>query len=253
MTGFRQRLRERAPLVGFLLTLPSPELAELCADEGFDWLFLDMEHGLLDCAATQRMLQAAGGRCPCLVRVPASDPLWIGKVLDLGADGLILPHIDTPQQASTAVRAAKYPPRGERGIGPGRGQGYGVRLADALVTANENTILVAQAEHVNAAACLGDILDVPGIDAILVGPFDLSGSMGKPGRVHDEDVQGAIRGIISACAARAMPTGILVLGAAGARKAIAQGISLVCAGVDTLLMSAGARDLISSIKKGETE
>ena len=119
---FKKKLAGRKRLVGTLLTLPSPEIAEICANIGFDWLFLDMEHGLLDIAGAQRMAQAAGA-CPCLVRVPVNEPVWIKKAMDIGAAGLIFPNIKSAEEAKRAVGEAKYPPEGVRSVGIGRAHG----------------------------------------------------------------------------------------------------------------------------------
>jgi 2-dehydro-3-deoxyglucarate aldolase/4-hydroxy-2-oxoheptanedioate aldolase len=241
--SFKARLRRREPLVGTLLTLPSPEVAEICARAGFDWLFVDMEHGLLDFAAVQRMIQAAGS-CPCIVRVPMNEPIWIAKALDTGAAGVICPHISTAEEARQAMRAGRYPPAGTRSIGVARAQGFGTRVQDSVDSDNDAVVLVPQAEHIDAARHIGEIVAVPGVDAIFIGPFDLSASMGKPGHIGDVAVQAAIGTIRDACAAAGIASGIFTVDTESARKAIREGYSLVCVATDTLLFTRAAAELV---------
>jgi 2-dehydro-3-deoxyglucarate aldolase/4-hydroxy-2-oxoheptanedioate aldolase len=247
---FRERLARREQLLGTLLTLPSPEIAELLAGAGFDWLFLDMEHGLLDFAAVQRMLQAVASSCPCLVRVPNNEPILIGKALDLGADGIIVPHVTTAAEARAAVWAAKYPPSGARSIGVGRAQRYGRRLRESIAGDNDTTLVVAQVEHVDAVPQIDEIVDVPGVSAVFIGPFDLSASFGKPGEIDAPEVRKAMRAFVSACAARSLPCGLFVGDGEAARRAFDEGHSLVCAATDTLLLGAAAGRLRATAAGG---
>jgi 2-keto-3-deoxy-L-rhamnonate aldolase RhmA len=242
---FQERLARREPLLGTLLTLPSPEIAEVMAAAGFDWLFIDMEHGLLDFADVQRMIQAAGGACPCIVRVSNNEAILVAKALDTGAAGIIVPHVNTADEAAAAVRAARYPPAGSRSIGVARAQGYGGRLADAIAGDNNRTLVVAQVEHIDAVAGIEAIVRVPGVDAIFIGPFDMSASLGKPGDIGAPDVQAAISAVREACAAQQVPCGIFVVDGAAARQAFGSGQSLVCAATDTLLMASAARRLVA--------
>jgi len=238
----------RAPLFGTLLSLPSPEIAEILAASGFDWLFVDMEHGGLDVAAVQDVLQAVAGRTPCLVRVPNHDPNVIARVLDAGAEGLIFPHVNTASEARACVGAALFPPQGERSVGIARAQGYGRRIAESLAGANRGTVRVAQAEHILAVRNIAAIAAVPGLDAVFIGPYDLSASLGKPGRTAEPDVREAIRTIREAVRAAGIPAGIFVSSAEAGRTAVAEGFSFVAAATDTLLLDQAARDLVRSLK-----
>jgi 2-keto-3-deoxy-L-rhamnonate aldolase RhmA len=245
---FHGRLARREALFGTLLTLPSPEIAEVMAAAGFDWLFIDMEHGLLDFAPVQRMIQAAGHACPCIVRVPNNEAILIARALDTGAAGIIVPHVNTADEARAAVRAARYPPVGSRSIGVARAQGYGGRLADAIARDNDQTAVVAQVEHIDAVAQIDEIVSVPGVNAVFIGPFDMSASMGKPGEIGAPDVQQAIATVAAACAARQVPCGIFVVDGAAARRAVGAGHSLVCAATDTLLLASAARHLLDDAR-----
>ncbi|MCX6560272.1 MAG: aldolase/citrate lyase family protein [Candidatus Aminicenantes bacterium] len=245
---FKVALKEDAPQIGLLLSLPSPEIVEICVEAGFDWLFLDMEHGLLDFIITQRMIQAAAGRASCIVRVPANEPVWISKALDLGADGLIFPHINTAEEAAACVRAALYPPLGARSIGIARGQGYGVRVKETVAGANADVTLIAQAEHIDAARHIESILEVPGIDAVFIGPFDLSASLGLPGKIDDVRVQDAIGTILAASRIRRIPAGIFAAVPEAARAACTRGFSFVCAGTDSSLLARTAKETVDIVR-----
>jgi 2-dehydro-3-deoxyglucarate aldolase len=244
---FKSKLAGGARLVGTILTLPAPEFAEIAAGAGFDWLFLDMEHGLLDIAAVQRMVQAAGP-CPCLIRVPANEPVWIKKAMDIGAAGLIFPNIKNAEEMERAVREAKYPPEGVRSVGIGRAHGYGARFAEYVASANRDTTIVAQVEHIDGVRSIDRILGTPGVDAVFVGPFDLSASMGKPGRIGEADVREAIDLVRKACAARGVPAGIFAPDERAAGAALGEGFSLVCVGMDVTLYSGLASRLVKDLK-----
>ena len=121
--NFRSRLLNDELLLGTMLTLPSPEIAELMAMSGFDWLFMDMEHGLLDVVACQRMIQATAGKTACLIRVAENSEKEIKKALDIGAHGIIVPKVNSADEARAVVKYAKYAPQGQRGVGYSRAHG----------------------------------------------------------------------------------------------------------------------------------
>lgn len=246
--SFKAKLAGGARLVGTILTLPTPELAEIAAGAGFDWLFLDMEHGLLDVAGAQRMAQAAG-TCPCLIRVPVNEPIWIKKAMDIGAAGLIFPNIKSAEEAKRAVAEAKYPPEGVRSVGIGRAHGYGAGFSEYVEKANRDSTLVAQVEHIDGVRNIEAILGTPGINAVFVGPFDLSASMGKPGRTGDADVREAIAAVRKACAARRVPAGIFAPDGEAARAAFDEGFSFVCIGMDVTIYGGAARLLTAQLKR----
>jgi len=245
---FRERLRRGDRLVGTLLGLAAPELAEIAVDAGFDWLFIDMEHGALETRDVLRMVQAVREPCACLVRVPETSEMWVKKALDTGAAGIIVPHVNGPEEAARAVQWSKYPPQGCRSVGFSRANRYGTRFQENVDTANAETVVVAQVEHIDGVRSIEAILAVPGIDAVFIGPYDLSASLGKPGRLQDPDVQDAIRMVAAACARSRVPVGIFSAGAAGALKALEDGYTLVCAGVDTGLFAEAAAGIVRGLK-----
>jgi 2-keto-3-deoxy-L-rhamnonate aldolase RhmA len=237
-----RRLRDERPLIGTLVTLDSPEVAETLALVGIEWLFVDTEHApALDARAVQRIAQAVAGRCYTVARVPVNEEAWIKKVLDAGADGVIVPHVRNAADARRAVGAAKYPPLGARSVGIARAQGYGLDFVGYLGRANESTALVLQIEDVDGVHNLAEILTVAGFDAVLIGPYDLSGSMGRLGEVEDPEVRAAVDKVRAGCRTAGMPLGIYAATPAAARAEVSSGISFVAVGTDLGLMSGAAR------------
>jgi len=192
LMNFTQRLRGNELLLGTMLTLPSPEVAEMIAVCGYDWLFMDGEHGNLSTLDWQRMLQAVAGRSAAIIRVAAKTESDIKKVLDIGADGIIAPQVNSADEACHVVACCKYPPRGIRGVGLARAQGYGRNFAEYMDSANDRIAVIIQAEHIDAVNNIDDIVKVDGIDAVFIGPYDLSASMGRMGEVDHPEVVEAI-------------------------------------------------------------
>jgi len=246
--SFAARLRRGDRLIGTLLSLPSPELAEVAAAAGFDWLWLDMEHGLIGPAEAQRMIQAAGERCALVVRIPELAEMWVKKALDSGAAGVIVPHVDTAEQAALAVRWSKYPPAGGRSVGFTRANMFGQRFEDYLARANAATSLIAQVEHIDGVRTIEAIAAVPGVAAVLIGPFDLSASLNKTGRLDDPEVRLAIDRVRNVCAVKGMPLGVYAKDVAAAREALHAGYTFVCVGIDAALYSSAVADIVRALK-----
>lgn len=239
--SFRTRIARGDLLIGTIVTLPSPEIAEILSHAGFDWIFVDLEHSALAVREAQAILQAVQPRTACLIRVPAIDEAWVKKALDAGADGIILPQVNTPQQCRRGVDLCKYPPVGVRSVGIARAQGYGLDFQGYLASANEETAVVVQIEHIDAVAAIDDILQVPGVDAAFVGPYDLSASMGKAGQTTAADVQQAISQVGQSARRRHIPLGIFGASAEAAAPYIGNGCTLVAVGIDTLIFAKAAR------------
>lgn len=246
---FRKRLLAGERLVGTIVTLPAPEISELLAELGFDWLFVDAEHSPLGMREAQVLLQAAGPHCPCLVRVPAGDEVWIKKALDIGAAGVIVPQVHTAEHAQQVVRLCRYPPEGARGVGVARAHGYGTRFQEYLHTANEEVTVVIQAESAEAVDAIQSIVEVPGIDAILIGPYDLSSSLGKAGQLDDPEVQRAISEVAESCQRAGMPLGAFGVNEPAVRPFLERGFTLIAVGIDTLFLSAAASEVLSSVAR----
>jgi 2-keto-3-deoxy-L-rhamnonate aldolase RhmA len=231
-----------------MVTLPTAATAEILADTGFDWLFIDGEHGPLENRDILAILQAVGHKIACVVRVPAGDEVPIKKVLDLGADGIIVPQVNTAQQAADVVRFARYAPDGGRGVGLARAHGYGARFEEYLQSANDNVAVIVQAEHAEAVENIQAIVKVPGVDAIQLGPYDLSASLGKMGLIDDPLVTAAIDRVTDACRSAGMPMGQFGVTAAAVRPYMEQGYTLITAGVDTLLLGYAAKKILAELR-----
>lgn len=249
MATLREALKVGKPLIGTLLTVDSTEVAEALALSGFDWIFIDLEHGSLSIQDAQRALQAIANRCHTLVRVPDGTTENIKRVLDMGCSGIIVPMVNTVAYAQKIAALSKYPPVGERSVGIGRAQGYGLRFTEYLEVANEQTTVVVQIEHRDAVAHVDQILAVPGIDAVFVGPYDLSNSMGLVGQVNHPDVRAAIDKVRAACARATSPMGIFCSTAEQASKEIAAGVKLVAVGADISLMTNSAKLLLDAVRE----
>lgn len=244
---FRRRLVAGETLLGTIVSLRSPEVAELLAETGFDWLFIDGEHGAFDIADIQAVLQAADSLKTCIVRIPALDEAAIKKVLDIGATGVIVPQIHTAEQAEAVVRWGRYPPQGGRGLGVARVQRYGFALQRYADSANEEVVLIVQAESADSVENIDAIAAVPGIDAVLIGPYDLSASLGHAGQVDHPVVTEAIAHIIQVCKTHDRPLGIFGMTAASVQPYREQGVTLIAAGMDSVLLGTAARELYTKL------
>ncbi len=208
MTTLKQRLRSGERLLGGLLRLPSETLVEMAGVAGLDFVVLDCEHGPADLVPLQQHLVAAQAHgMGALVRVGAAEPALVLRVLDLGADGVIVPHVDTVDQARAAVAAAHYPPLGQRGFAAySRAGRFGARTsAEHLETAAETTVVVPMLETPEACAAAGEILAVPGVDSVLVGPADLAVSLGLPGGAAEPAVGRALDAVAAAAKSAGKP------------------------------------------------
>jgi 2-keto-3-deoxy-L-rhamnonate aldolase RhmA len=249
--SFRQRLLRGDPLIGPLLQMPLPEVAEIYAEAGYDWLFVDLEHSAMDARAALGLLAAVDGRVPCVVRVPANDEAAIKKALDIGASGIIVPLVKDAADARLAVGRCKYPPAGIRSVAVTRAQRFGLTLESYMERANEDIAVIVQIEHVDAVRNIDAILEVAGIDGIFVGPFDLSGSMGKPGAIDDPQVQAAIATVTAACERRGVARGIYAHTAAHARTYLAQGYRLIGLCTDYILLARAAAAALAQARAQE--
>ncbi len=246
--GFRSRLKNRETLLGTMVTLPTASTAEILADVGFDWLFIDGEHGPLDTSDILGILQAVGDRVACIVRVPVCDEAEIKKVLDLGAQGIIVPQVNTAEQAADVVRFSRYAPAGSRGVGLARAHGYGFRFADYVASANDDVVVIVQAEHKTSVENIHSIIATPGVDCVLLGPYDLSASYGKMGQINDPEVLAGIGRVTSACQSAGMPLGYFGVTAEAVAPYAAQGYTLLVAGVDVLFLGNGARKTLKEMQ-----
>jgi 2-keto-3-deoxy-L-rhamnonate aldolase RhmA len=247
-SDLRARLLRGDVLLGTLLSLPSPEIAELLGEVGFDWLFVDGEHGPFDAAELIAVLRAAGST-PCLVRTPPQDNAAIARALDAGAAGIIVPQVHSASHAAHVAALAHYPPAGTRGVGVTRASGYGQRIREYAASANDAIVVVVQAESAQAVEDIEAMARVPGVDAVLIGPNDLAASLGHPGRTDHPVVRAAIERVIDVCRAATRPVGIFGLNAESVRPWMERGATLVVAGVDAVLLGGAARGVLTALRE----
>ncbi len=249
MLPFKTRLAAGEKLYGTMITLPSPATAEVLATAGFDWFFIDGEHSPLGVPEILSILQAVGDKVTCIVRVPEAAELPIKKILDLGATGIIVPQVNTVQQATDIVRWAKYAPVGSRGVGVARAHGYGESFASYIENANNETVVIVQAEHEAAVDNIEEMVKVPGIDAIQLGPYDLSASMGLMGQIDHPKVVAAIERVISVSQGAGLPIGCFGITANAVKTDIARGCNLITVGVDSMFLGHAAKKVLSNVRE----
>lgn len=179
--------------IGSWITLNHPSIAEIMADAGFDWLCIDLEHSVTDYFETQQLIMAIQAKgIKAFVRVGENNVRIIKRVLDAGADGIIVPSVNSKADAEKAVNAIQYPPYGTRGVGLSRAQKYGFGFEEYRDKTSKKVELIVQIEHINAMNELDEILNIDGVDGTFIGPYDLSGSLGKPGEFNDPEVMSAL-------------------------------------------------------------
>lgn len=180
--------------IGSWLTLNNSSIAEIMADAGFDWLCVDLEHTITDYAEAQQLIMAIQSKgLKAFVRVGENNARIIKRVLDAGADGIIVPSVNSAFEARKAVDAVKYPPQGKRGVGLARAQNYGFGFEHYRDEKTKDIKIIAQIEHINAIKELDAIIQTEGIDGTFIGPYDLSASLGKPGQWDEPEVKAAIK------------------------------------------------------------
>jgi 2-keto-3-deoxy-L-rhamnonate aldolase RhmA len=245
--SFRTRLRAGERLVAPLLTLNSPAVTEIMSAVGFDWLFIDAEHAPLEPFQMQALLQGAGDT-PCVIRLPAGEEVPIKKALDIGAAGIIAPQVNSADHARRIVQAAKYAPIGQRGLGIARAHGYGLSVREYMQRANDDTAVIVQAEHRDAVEQIHEIVRVEGVDGVLIGPYDLSASFGRPGAVDHPEITQAIERVRAACAEVGLPIGIFGVTPEAVQPYIARGFTMIVVGVDTVLLGHGAAAMLKATR-----
>ena len=223
--SLKSRLSRSELTIGSWVTLGHPSIAEIMAAAGFDWLVLDMEHSVLELSEVQSIIQVLDGKqCPAIVRLTSNHPDQIKRVMDAGATGVMVPMIKSAADAKAAVDGVYYPPRGQRGV--------------------------VMIEHVDSVKAIDSILAVPGIDAYIIGPYDLSGSMGRPGDLNHPDVQAAIAQVLEAGRRANKPGGIHVIepDPEALQQRIQAGFNFLGYGLDIRILDSICRTHLQSIR-----
>lgn len=240
----RRRLPLDRPTIGTWLTLNDPAIAEIMTVAGFEWLAVDLEHSLLTLESAGELIRVIElcGASP-LVRLTSNDPDQIKRVMDAGAHGVIVPMVLCADDAARAVAGTRYPPVGTRGVGLGRAHGYGAEFEEYWDWQVEGPIVIVQIEHREALNNLNEILEVPGVDGLLIGPYDLSSSMGIPGEFDDPRYTESLEIIRSTARSLGVAAGIHIVepDVSELKRAVAEGYTFIAYGVDFRFLDAGAR------------
>jgi 2-dehydro-3-deoxyglucarate aldolase/4-hydroxy-2-oxoheptanedioate aldolase len=246
-------IKEGKKTAGGWAQLCSPLSAECLARGGFDWILIDMEHAggdVLTLVSQCQAIAAAGTGAVPFVRVPWNDLVWIKRILDAGAYGLMIPYVNTKEEATRALQACKYPPQGIRGIaGSIRAAGYGRDTASYLKRANDELFIMLQVETTQAIENMEEIATVPGIDALFIGPMDLSTSMGHFGNPAHPDVQAAIAKAEAKAKKLGLPLGTISGSWDQAKALYDRGYQLVTLISDSVLVSKASADTMAKFRE----
>ena len=245
---FKQALHNQQPQIGLWLSMANPYSTEICAGAGFDWLLIDGEHAPNDLRSILAQLQTiAGYTSQPVCRVPAGDSVLIKQYLDLGVQTLLVPMVDTPEQAGMLAQACRYPPDGFRGMAGARASRWG-RYPNYALEANAQTCLLVQAETRLALANLDAIAATDGVDGVFIGPADLSASMGYVGKSGHAQVQAAIEDAVLRITRAGKAAGILTPDVTLAQHYLALGATFVAVGLDTQLLVRATQTLLQQFK-----
>jgi 4-hydroxy-2-oxoheptanedioate aldolase len=243
----KTKLKQKLPVYGVISTSDDPQLAELFGLAGFDYYILDAEHGLIDPVQAVSVIRACelAGITP-IVRIGPKDPKLVLQYLDAGMMGVMMPGIETRAEMQMLVDAVKYPPQGGRGVGLARASAYMAysdKASEYITFANENTLVIPQFEHPALLASFETIFNVPGVDAVMLGPRDLSMAMGFPDGPNHPEVQQVIDQVIAACQVNNLVAGITAGTRTAAKTQIERGAMMILAPAQPLIISAAKQFL----------
>jgi len=247
MRSLKSRLINKEVTIGSWITLGHPAVAEIMAQAGFDWLTVDMEHSAITLHQAQHLIQVIelAGSVP-LVRVGVNDANLIKRVMDAGAHGVIVPMVNTKEEAERAVSAVKYPPLGTRGVGLARAQKYGAGFEPYKEWVKKESIVIVQVEHIKAVNNLDDILSVDGVDGFIIGPYDLSGSLGVPGEFEHPETVAALERVRKVSKARDAVAGFHVIPPelSALEEKIREDYRFIAFSLDILFLGQGCRQIM---------
>ncbi len=248
----KQKLKSNELSIGSWLTIPHQAIIEILGSAGFEWLTVDMEHSPISIETTMNLIgHIQGNGMQALVRVSKNEEVIIKQVLDAGADGVIVPMIKNKEEAKQAVDFVKYPPLGKRGVGLNRAQKYGTAFETYQEWVKNEVVIIAQIEHIEAVNNLEDIFATEGIDGIIVGPYDLSASMGYPGEYDRADVQEALMRIDEIAKKLNKPLGFHVIDSDHTKtlEKIKKGYSFLAFSLDFFFLGDKARTEMKLLKE----
>ena len=249
----KNKLKNNELTLGSWIMLNDPMSVEIMALAGFEWLVIDIEHTSINLETIQSLIiSIQANKIKALVRVSKNEEVIIKKVLDMGADGIIVPMVNSKEDAIQAVEFAKYPPTGKRGVGLYRASKYGIGFEEYKKWVEEELVIIAQIEHIDAVNNIDEIISVDGIDGTIIGPYDLSGSIGYPGEFERQDVKDAVQKVLSSCKKHNIPSGFHVVDTDPLKlqEKIEQGCTFLAYGIDYFFMRDAAMNGMNTLKEG---
>jgi len=248
----KRRLQSGTLSIGSWISLGHPAVAEIMARAGFDFLVIDLEHSVIsirEAGDLIRVIDLCG--VPSIVRTTSNDPQQIKRVMDAGAHGVIVPMVKTRAEAQAAVDGVYYPNRGRRGVGLSRAQDYGVGFDRYCKWLEECGVVIVQIEHIEAVDNLESILSVEGVDGYIIGPYDLSASMGLPGKLSDPKVAAAVERVRTVGARMKKPGGVHLVEPdhARLREYVQSGFRFIAYSVDFRMLDQACRAGLEAAKR----
>ena len=252
MKALKERIRNREVTIGSWITFSNSAVAEIMARSGFDWLTVDLEHGAIGIEGVQHLIQVID-LCGCvpLVRLPGHDPIFVKRVMDAGARGVIIPLVSSPQEVIQVKNNVKYPPSGKRGMGLARAQGYGERFAEYMEEINREAIIIAMIEDKLGVENVEAIARVKDVDGVLIGPYDLSGSLGVAGQFDHPLMREAQEKVLRAGRETGIATGFHVIkpSIAEARRRVEEGYTFIAYSVDMIMLGECCRNSMRDLRE----
>jgi 2-keto-3-deoxy-L-rhamnonate aldolase RhmA len=248
MNSVKEKLKAGNATVGTWVNMGNPDVSEQLSILGFDWLTFDLEHGLMTIPDVQRMMQAINGTdCLPIVRVPINEPVYFKWALDMGAYGVVVPSVNTKEEASRAVRACLYPPQGIRGCGPRRASRYYSEMAKYVKTSNDDVLVVVMIENEAGLANIEEIVSVQGVDAVFIGPDDLSLNLGIFQQKDHPKFKAAISKVLDACKRHRVAPG-MHCNENNINDALSAGFKFCALNDDDTFLTIGAKSCLQGIK-----
>jgi 2-dehydro-3-deoxyglucarate aldolase len=255
-SSLKKNLKQGKICLGSWITLGNTGIAEILASAGFDWLVVDLEHSTISIEQAGELIRTIDltGVVP-LVRLTSNDINQIKRMMDAGAHGIVVPNVNSPAEAKYAVAATRYAPKGRRGVGLARAQQYGPGFNDYLEWQNESPVVIVQIEHQSALDHLEEIFAVSGVDGFIIGPYDLSCSMGMPGEFERPEFIKAMQRILEAGLKSGCPAGLHIIEPDPdlLRQVICEGYRFIAYSVDIRMLDVSARVGIKIGKEIETK
>ncbi len=251
MKSLAEKIKNNEPTIGAWITINHPTIAEIYANAGFDWVVVDLEHSVITIGEAENLIRVIelSGSIP-LVRLTSNDSDQIKRVMDAGAHGIIVPMIKTKQDVENAIKSLKYPPSGERGVGLARAQHWGNKFNEYLKWLENDSIIIVQIEHIDAVNNLDEIFSLNGISGYIIGPYDLSSSMGVPGDFTNPEFIQTIERIKSKAKKYNLCGGIHVVepNTNELQQRIDEGYGFIAYSLDTRMLDSVSRNALSIIK-----